>query len=201
MATIRVDISGLEELEREIEQLAVQATGRLGERAYMLMREEVPVETGNLRQGVVGYPPGGEIVRDKDAPPVSRAGRPVSKPNRAQIVVSARRARRGPRRATLHLASGKTREIRLRSVKSYNYAERVAKGRDAIKPKRGEALLIPVDRKPDKGSYITDGDQIYVVRKSAEAVKADPYHKRAAKRLRSEAPVIVEKVVEKLFDG
>ncbi|HUF02786.1 MAG TPA: hypothetical protein VMM38_01280 [Aridibacter sp.] len=197
MAKITVEISALEELELELAKLATEITGELGKRAYQLMRKEVPYKTGELKQGIVAYLPGGRTIGTG----ASTSGRPVSKPNRAEVVASGRRARRGPRSATLHLKSGKTKQITLRSRDSYNYASAVAEGRKAITPKKGKAILIPVANAPADESYIVEGDQIYVVRKSAKAYGGNPFHERAAKRLEREAVMIVEAVAEDLFGG
>lgn len=183
MAKITVNVSAIEELRRELDEVAEISIGRLGERGYQLLRKEVPYQTGNLKQGV--------------APPEYD-----SKKRQALLTVSARSARRGPRGATVHLKSGKTKSIVLRAQGAYNYAEVVARGyAETIKPKRAKALLIPVDRAPDDESYIESGGQLYVVRKSTGGIKANPYDERAARRLRAEAVTIVEAVAGEVFGG
>ena len=115
------DITAIEELSRDLKKIRGVSLGRLGERGYQLLRAEVPYETGNLKQGV--------------APPAIKG-------DTATLTVSARSARRGPRSAVLHLKSGKTRNITLRSIEPYNYARVVAEGyAERIRPKTAKALL------------------------------------------------------------
>lgn len=173
MAEVKVDVSAIVELQEELDELRFVALGRLGERGMKHLRDEVPKVTKNLWQGI----------REPD----------IDKKNMtAEIVVSARSARRGPRNATLHLKSGKKKQITLRPQKAFNYAETVVKGRPAINPRSAKALLIPVQSVPSGQSYITEGDRIYLVRKSAAAVKPNPFDERAAKKLQAEAVRIVE---------
>jgi len=175
----RVDLSGIEELRRELKQFKRVAIGRLGERGYQLLRAEVPKVTRNLMQGV---------------------SPPEIKGNRATLTVTARSARRGARQATLHLKSGKTKQIKLRPTAAFNYPEVVATGRPAMTARRAKVLIIPVPSPPSGESYIEADGQFYVMRKTAKAVKPNPYDERAARRLEGEAVYIVEAVARETFE-
>lgn len=179
--SIAVDLSALEELRQELDRLKPVALGRLGERGYQLLRDEIKKSayvTGNLQQGV--------------APP-------DVKKDYVLLTVSARSARRGARTATLHLKSGKTKSVKLRATPGFNYAERVARGRPAIRAKSAKALLIPVDSPPSGESYIESEGRFYIVRKQAKATKPNPYDERAARRLEVEAVSIVDAVIGEIF--
>ena len=181
MDSVKADLSAIDDLGKEIFRAKKVLIGRLAERGYQLLREEVPKVTTNLQQGV--------------APP------DVDYENfRATLTVSARSARTTGGEATLHLKSGKTRTVKLRPRAEFNYAEAVAKGRPAIKPKRAKVLLIPVAGAPSGESYISAGDKIYIVRRSAKAVAANPYDERAAKRLEGEVENIGDAVLRKIFN-
>jgi hypothetical protein len=181
MADIKVDYKEAEQIGKEFRQAMIVSIGRLGERLYQHLRAEVPVETGNLKQGVA--PP------DVDESALT-----------ATVTVSARSARTGGGSATVHSASGKTRTVRLKPNLNFNYAVAVAKGRPAISPKRGKALLIEVAGVPSDGNYITANGKIFVVRKSAAAVAPNPYDERAAQKLEKESDRIVGKVFEEFFN-
>ncbi|MBS1793355.1 MAG: hypothetical protein JSS81_05845 [Acidobacteria bacterium] len=180
MADLTVDLTQVENLGKEIRAAEIVALGRLGERLYQHLRAEVPYVTGNLKQGVA--PP------DID-----------DKAMTAEITVSARSARTGGGAGTVHYPSGKTKSVQLKPQIAFNYAEVVAKGRPALRPKTGRALLIEVKGTPS-GAYIEAGGKIFVVRKSAAAVAPNPYDERAAVKLEGEAPVIVEAVFGELFN-
>lgn len=181
MAQVIVDISGIKELQRDLEQMSETALRRLGERGYQLLRQEIKKSayvTGNLMQGV--------------SPPDFDFGK-----KEALLTVTARSAKRGARTATLHLKSGKTKKITLRATPQFNYAETVARGRPAMRAKEAKALLIPVNSAPPGESYIVADGQIYIVRPSARATKPNPFDQRAAKRLQEEAARIFAGVVGK----
>lgn len=180
MADVKVDLKEIENLGKEIRAAQIVALGRLGERLYQHLRREVPIDTTNLQQGIA--PP------DIDESAMT-----------ATITVSARSARTGGGQATAHSASGKTKSISLRPRVAFNYAEAVARGRPAIRPKAGRALLIEVKGTPN-GSYISAGGKIFVVRKSAKAVAPNPYDERAAAKLEAEAPAIVGAVFGEFFN-
>lgn len=177
--TIEVDAKAIAELAADMEKAKRQIVGQLGEKGYQLLRDEVPVDTGNLKQGVASP--------DVDFENLT-----------ATLTVSARSGRTGSRQAVVVGADGKEKKkVTLRAQPSFNYAEAVAEGRPSISPKRGKALLIPVPTTPTKGGYLIAGGQIFVVRKSARAVKANPFHERAGKRLEESAASIAEKVLRK----
>lgn len=177
-----VDLTALNELAREIEQFKRETLGKLVERGAEIVREEVPKVTHRLESGVSS---------DVDYEKL-----------RGEIIVSAESDRRGARRATLHLKNGKTREVKLRPTKAYNYAEVVARGNKSatLYPKTAKAFLIPVASAPgDGGEYITDGDQIYIVRRSRNGQTPNPYDERAAKRLADEAVGITTAIAQEYF--
>lgn len=178
MADVKVDISAVENLEKEVKAATIVALGRLGERGYQLLRREVPKDTRNLMQGV--------SPADVDEAALT-----------ATLVVSARSARTGGGGVSVS-AKGKVKPISLRPQIAFNYAEVVARGRPALRPKTGKALLIEVKGTPN-GAYISAGGKTYVVRRSAAAVPANPYDERAARQLESEAPNIVGAVFGELF--
>lgn len=181
MANVEVNYDQVKTLGKEFRAAMVVSIGRLGERGYQLLRKEVPYDTGNLKQGV--------------APPK------IDEANlTATLVVSARSARTGGGSATVHHPSGATKQITLKPQIAFNYAEVVAKGRPAIRPKAGKALLIEVDSVSSGESYISAGGNTFVVRKSAAAQKANPFDERAAEQLENEAPTIVSAVFDRFFN-
>lgn len=179
MADIKVDYEEVKNLGKELRAGMVISLGRLGERGYQHLRAEVPKVTTNLQQGV--------------APPVIDEAKLT-----AELTVSARSARTGGGAATVHYESGKTKSISLRPTIPFNYAEVVARGRPALRPKAGKALLIEIKGTPS-GSYISAGGKNFVVRKSAKAQKANPYDERAAAKLEAESEAIVGAVFSGLF--
>lgn len=184
MADVKVDLKQVENLGKEIRAGMIVSLGRLGERGYQLLRREIKDSayvTGNLWQGVA--PP------DVDESDLS-----------VTLTVSARSARTGGGTATVHYKSGKTKQISLRPQIAFNYAEVVARGRPAIRPKTGKALLIEVQGAPGGGTYITAGDKTFVVRRSAKATEPNPFDDRAGDQLEKEAPAIVGAVFGELFN-
>lgn len=181
MANVTVDTTELKKLGENFRAGAIIALGRLGERGYQLLRKEVPKQTTNLQQGVA--PP--EI--DK-------------KSLTATLVVSARSASIGGGTGIIHYPSGKTKTVQIRPQKPFNYAEVVARGRPAIKPKVGKALIIPVFGAVKGGTILEFNGQYYAIRKSAGAQKANPFDERAAEQLKREAPAIVNAVFGELFN-
>ncbi len=173
------DTKAIQQLAADMQRAKRQMIGRLGERGYQLLRDEVPKVTRNLMQGV--------------APPEVDYEKLV-----AVLTVSARSANGGATSGTVIGADGKEKKkVSLAPRPAFNYAEAVALGRSAISPKNGRALLIPVPTAPSGESYLLAGGQIYVFRRSAKATKPNPYHERAGKRLENEAPAIAESVLAK----
>jgi hypothetical protein len=182
MAEVIVDTKAIDELGKDIDRAKRALIGRLGERGYQLLKEEVPVLTGNLKNKGVGTP-------EYDFDNLT-----------ATITVSAARDSRGTLAATVYGADGKEKKtVTLSARPAYNYAEAVARGRPAIAPRHAKALLIPVPTAPATGGYLIAGGQIFVVRKSAAATKPNPFDERAAKRLTDEAPKIGQAVLEKFI--
>ncbi len=187
---IKVDISQVESLGFEFREMAGTGLVRLVERGQQLLRDEVPKVTHNLAQGVTG---------DVKISKSKLEGR---------LSVAARTGRREAQTASLVLPGGTTREIRLRPRPAFDYAEAVARGtgiyatggvigpKGVIRPKRGKALLVPVQSVKPGESYILSGGQKYVVRRFIRGRRPNPYDVRAAKRLEAEAPAIFDRVVE-----
>lgn len=183
MADVKVDLSEVKNIRKEVRAAMVVALGRLGERGYQLLRKEVPYQTGNLKQGVAPA--------DIDESKLT-----------ATLVVSARSARVSGGSGTLHLPSGKTKTVKLKPVIQYNYAEVVALGNlnDPVKPKKAKAMLIPVSSAPTDESYITSGSQMFVVRMSRKGKAPNRYDERAATQLENDSPNIVGEVFGELFN-
>lgn len=179
--TIRADARAAEDLARDIRRVKGVLTGRLAERGYQLLREEVPVRTGNLKQGVA-------------APEVDAAA------GTATLTVSARSARLNAREGVVYGSDGKERKrVSLSPAAAFNYAAAVASGRPAISPKAGKALLIPVPSAPSGESYLIADGQVFIFRRSAKATKANPFQERAGRRLEGEAERIADEVLRKVF--
>lgn len=177
MADITVNTDAIDELGANIEKAKGMLLGRLAERGYQLLRIEVPYQTGNLKQGVA--PP------DVNYPEME-----------AVLTVSARSGRTGISTGEVFDKDHKkVRNVSLRPSPAFNYAAAVARGRTSIAPRHGKALLIPVNAAPAGEGYLLAGGQIYVYRKSAAAVPANPFDERAAVRLEAEAPKIGEGVL------
>lgn len=192
-AKITVDTRQVETLGFEFHQMAIAGLHRTSERGLKLLRQEVPKITHNLEQGVSA-----DVNEEK---------------LQAEFLVSARSGRQGVEGALLHLPSGATREISLRQVAAFDYAEAVARGtglhgpkRAVIRPKSGKALLIPVGAVPPAingkpQAYITSGGKIYVLRRFSRGRKADPYDVRAAERLEAEIPAIWKAVIDNFAEA
>lgn len=180
--SVEVDISAVKQLARDIREAQKQLIGRLAERGYQLLRAEVPVDTGNLKQGV--------------APPDVNYQK-----MQATLTVSARTGRTGATQAKLIGADGEVKKtVSLRPQKEFNYAEAVAKGRPAISPQKAKVLIIPVATAPTGESYLLADGKVFVFRKSAAATKPNPFDERAAKRLENEAEGIGEAVLREIFE-
>lgn len=176
---VQVDAKAVTELGANIEAAKRALIGRLAERGYQLLRDEVPVRTGNLKKGVV----------DPDVDYTNM---------QATIVVSAARDEGKALVGEVFDKKGDpVKTVTLRPSPAFNYAEAVARGRASIAPKHGKALLIPVVSVPSGEGYLLAGGQIFVFRKSASAVPANPFDERAAARLEQEAPAIADAVLNK----
>lgn len=185
---ITVDISAVEHLGVEMRDVAIAGLHRTVERGEQLLREEVPVVTHNLQQGI-----------SSDVNEGALSGK---------LLVSARTGRTGSEGGTLHLPSGATREITLRGQPAFDYAEAVARGTGVfgpkgavIRPKRGQVLLIPVSSVPaaingKPQAYITSNGKIYVMRRFSKGRRPNPFDQRAANRLEAEIPAIWQRVVD-----
>jgi hypothetical protein len=186
MPEIVVDSKAIEQLGADIGKGKKALIGRLGERGYQLLREEIKdsaYETGNLWQGVA--PP------DVDYEKLE-----------AVLTVSARSAETGATEAKVIGADGEEKKtVSLRARPAYNYAEIVARGNRAatLTPKTAKAFLIPVPTAPSGESYLLAGGQIFIIRKSRKGQKPNPYDERAAKRLTAEAPKIAEAVLRQFI--
>lgn len=181
MAEIVVNAKALDDLAADIAKAKRQFIGRLAERGYQLLRAEVPVATGNLKQGVA--PP--DVDYDK---------------LEAVLTVSARSGRNAATSGVVIGADGQTKKhVSLRPRPSFNYAAAVARGRRAIRPKTAKVLLIPVPTAPVGESYVLAGGQVFIFRPSAKATQPNPFDERAAKRLEGEAQSIGEAILRKFL--
>lgn len=178
-----INDDALRELGRDIDRAKRAMIGRLAERGYRLLRDEIKrsaYQTGNLMQGVA--PP------DVDYDALE-----------ADLTVSARSGATLGGMAQVFNSKGQpTRTVSLRPSPAYNYAEAVARGRPAIAPKQARALLIPVPIAPTGEGYLLIGGQRYILRRSAKATKPNPFHTRAGDRLEKEAPQIGEAVLREI---
>lgn len=178
------DTKELEKLAADMAKAKRQLIGRLGERGYQLLRDEVPQDTGNmLRKGVTPA----EVDYEK---------------SEAVLNVSATRDSYGSQQARVIGADGKEKKtVSLKARPAYNYAEVVALGnRQArLSPKTAKAFLIPVPVAPAGESYLLAGGQVFVLRRSRKGQKANPYHERAGTRLEREAPAIADAELRKIF--
>lgn len=180
--TVRVDTRAIEDLNGLLQRAGELAIRRLAERGTQLLRQEAPKVTSNLRQGVTSDV---EI-----APGVFKA----------ELIVSARAGRRGARSATIHYPSGTEKQITLKAQPAFDYAEVVARGRKAITPKSGKALLIPVSSPPAGEAYITSGGQTFIVRRKAGPTKANPYDLRSFDILTRECQKITGDALARVVD-
>lgn len=176
-AKITVNATQIEKLGDQFRQMGEVALRQVVERGEQVLRDEVPKVTNNLAQGISS-----EVFANRGL-------------LRGELVITARSGRRGSRQATVHYPSGNTKTVRLSPQPAFNYAEVVARGRAEIRPKKSKVLLIPVPSAPAGETYITSGDQAFVLRPRAAATKPNPYDERAAKRLEAEAPQIVDEVL------
>lgn len=182
MADVIIDARELGEFAKNIEKAKRPLIGRLAERGYQLLRREVPMQTGNLKQGVA-------------APDVDYEAM------EATLTVTGRSARRNGGEAEVFNADGKkTGTVSLRPSPAYNYAEVVARGnKDAtLTPKNAKAFLIPVSVAPRGEGYLSIRGEYFIVRRSRKGKPANPFDIRAAERLQEEAPKIGEAVLKEL---
>jgi hypothetical protein len=192
MAEVKVDISEVQKLGDDFKKIGKFSLVALAQRGLDLLREEAPERTGNLKQKGIKEP-------DYDFEKLE-----------AVLTVSATSEGLKAANATLHSPSGKTKQVSLRPQKPFNYTRAVVEGRAAIRPNSkwtpgvkgtsgARVLIIPVTSAPTDESYITAGNKIYILRRSAKATKPNPFDERAAKKLQAESSTIVGKVVDKVL--
>lgn len=180
MAIAKPDISAIKELGDDIIKAKLILLGRLGERGRKHLVDEIPYETGNLKQGVSA----------PDVDPRAMA---------ATLTVSARSAASGGGVAEVFDSKGERKKVvTLRPSPAYNYAEVVARGNKqaTLTPTHAKAFLIPVGSRPDKGGYLMIGGKIYVVRRSRKGQAGNPFDERAARKVEAEAPEVARQVLE-----
>lgn len=177
---IEVDAKEIENLGKDVRDGAEIGLRRILERGEQILRDEVPKQTHNLSQGISS-----EIDADK---------------LQGTLIVSARSGRTGARQATVHYPSGKTKTVSLRPQPAFNYAEVVAKGRQAqLRPRSAKVFLIPgVPRAGE--SYLTANGKTYVLRPSIGPTQPNPYDERTAVRLEAEAGGIMEQAFTEFFE-
>ena len=176
----RFDVGAVDEIVQDIDRAKKKILYKLSFEGEEFLRREVPVITGRLQQSISGDVNESNFI--------------------AELSVSARSEAERRRPATLHLNDTKKR-IMLRPVKSYNYAEVVALGnrRARIYPKRAQALLIPVPKRPQTGSFITSGGRVFIVRPSRRGIRPNRYDLRAAKKLKRRAPRVAARILAEAF--
>jgi hypothetical protein len=191
-AKITVNLKEVENLGEAFRSMLIVGGRRVTDRGEQLLKEEAPKVTGNLRLGISSHFDESEL--------------------RGEVTASAVQRQIGIEGALLHLPSGATREISLRSQPAHDYARDVAEGTGVygprgavIRPRSGKALLIPVGAVPmgENGkpqAYITSGGKVYVMRKFSKGRRANDYPGRAAARLESEVPSILDAVVEEFAE-
>jgi hypothetical protein len=201
--TVAANISEVERLGKDYQTAAEIGVRKLAERGEQITREEAPEAKdkalthvgGNLKQGV-----------SSDVT-VKRGGLLEGK-----IIVTARSGRLSRRDATLHLSSGKTKQVSLRAVPSFNYPEAVDTGTGVfgpkgvpILPKKATVLLIPVSSVPTLNGklepYIESDGQLFIMRRSMKGMKPNNYSERAARRLEQEAPRIFDNEIKQFVGG
>lgn len=190
-----VDLSqlrGLKEVFRASLRRGMESVGRRGAR---LLSEEAPERLGRLKEGA-----------DFEMSPGD--GRRLE----ARITMSAVRPAEGAGYATLHLASGKTRQIRIARRPEYDYARAVAEGtgvfatsgvfgpKAVISPRKAKALRVEVERVEPGESYVSAGGRLFVYRRFIRGMRPNPYDERAARRLLEEAAGIVESALAPLAE-
>ncbi len=195
---IKVDTSQVKNLEQDYRDMVVRGLHDVAEAGEKFLRQEVPKVTHNLEQGVTSNVDSQRL--------------------KVELSVSARAGRTAVEGGTLHLPSGATREITLRAQPAHDYAADVALGtgvyatggafgpKGVIRPRSGQALLIPVGSKPapvngKPQSYITSNGKIYVLRRYSRGAKPNPYHVRAAQRLEPAVPAIFDRVINQFAEG
>lgn len=136
----------------------------------------------------------------------------------ASLFATAIRNARPRRTATLHLSSGKTREVSLRPTREFDYAQAVATGagvhrvggyigpKPMITPRTAKVLLIPykyasLTGRRGKESYISDGGELFIVRPRAQGMKPNPYPDRAANKLEAQVEPIFDRVMAAFATG
>jgi hypothetical protein len=178
-------LRGLREVFRASFRRGVERAARRGAK---LVAEEAPEGEGLLKGGA-----------DFEMSPAD--GRALE----ARITMSAVRPPEGESYATLHLPSGKTRQIRLARQPAYDYARAVAEGTglfgargQRIEPRRARALRVEVERVEPGESYVSHAGRLFVYRRFVRGMRPNPYDERAARRLLEEAPGIVERALAPL---
>lgn len=173
--SVHADTRELGRLKHEVQEGVKEALREAGQRAVEIMRHEVPYD--RMRSG---------ISAEFDL----RGSNPSAKIIASTIV-------RSSATGTLHLASGKSRPVKLKPA-SFDIAETVAKGSGLygakgrrITPRSSRVLLIGVDSVPAGESYITAGGKKFIMRPSSSGVKPNPYDERTETILVQELPDLV----------
>ena len=176
---IKVNPKELKGVADKIDKARFQLIARLAVVGADFMREEAPVRTSRLLQGIAPT----KVDRQTGTATITATAKRASLTAGTGQVFS-----RGK-------PTGKI--VSLKPQPEFNYAESVAKGRKAITTK-GKALLIPINGTPT-GNYVRIGRQNFIYARRARAVAANPFHLRAAARLEKAAPVLADEVLRKFF--
>lgn len=185
--TIKVDLRQVENLGFDFQQMALAGLRQIANAGERLLRTETEKISKEFH-----------VSSDVDEAKLT-----------VSLFAAAIRNAKPRREATLHLASGKTREVTLRPTREYDFARAVAEGtgvhrvggvigpKPMIRPTSAKVLLIPykyasLSGKRGKESYISDGGQLYIVRPRAQGMRPNDYPGRAAGKL--------EAMIDPIFD-
>jgi len=179
---VTVDTKALEQVAADYAKAGKAAMIRLLEKGEQLIREEAPEDTGRLKG------------KRSAGGSVSSTYTQTAETFKGEITISAINEARAAASATVHYPSGKTKEVKLRAQKAFDYAKAVATGKPRqVAPKQARAFLIPVQSAPTNGTYLTSGGKIFITRRHLAAVKPNDYPSRALKRLSAVSDAIVAK--------
>lgn len=179
---VTVDTKALEQVAADYAKAGKLAMVKLLNAGKVYLEEEAPKDSGRLRG-------------DRSASgSISGTYTQTADSFKGEITISAINAARAAASATVHYPSGKTKEVKLRAQKPFDYAKAVATGKPRqVAPKQARAFLIPVQSAPTNETYLTSGGKIFITRRHLAAVKPNDYPGRALKRLSAVADAIVAK--------
>jgi hypothetical protein len=170
-------------IQADIDRAIRRIRTRIRDRGVEIMREEVPSQSGYLRDRVKGT---------------------VSRDGEVSIFVQAF-THDTATTGTLILPSGKRKQVPLRGAKPFNYAKAVQEGTglfgpkgELIRPNRAKAMLIEVDSPPSDEPYIIARGKFYIFRQSSKGMRPNDYVGRTYKRLDPEIAKIISQEMAKV---